>query len=115
MDVALRENRWITKNESDSLNGMEKKTLLIQKLKVGLNDGVHTFMDLFETDVTSANGGLCGLAALYQAMVDTFMTTSQLKYMSYFDIKMVILEELDLTGQRMSDKDLLIKFYDCKA
>ena len=107
-------NRWATKNESESLSGFDKKFLLIEKLRGRFDSNVHSLVDLSERDVSSLNGGLCGLAALHQAMVDTFKTKSQLRQMSYSDMVSFVWKEIGISGQKTSDKNLLLKFFACK-
>ena len=54
-----------------------KKTLLIEKLNQKLNSSVHNHIDLNLREISSEQGSLCGMAAIYQALGDTLLTRSQ--------------------------------------
>ena len=74
-------------------------------------------VDLSMRDITGDRGSLCGLAAVYQAGKDTVLSVSQLKKMSFDDIKYTLAEELGLdptTVKGINDIDLLESFYSCK-
>ena len=54
-----------------------KKTLLMEKLNQKLNSSVHNHIDLNLREISSEQGSLCGMAAIYQALGDTLLTRSQ--------------------------------------
>ena len=65
--------------------------------------------------VSDTKGGLCGLAALYQALENTILTTSALGEMSYDAMRGRVAEELGLESQdskSLSDEELLEWFYE---
>ena len=93
------------------------KNLLIKKLNKQLDGEVHSVVDLSMRDTTGDRGSLCGLAAVYQAGKDTILSISQLKKMSFDDIKSTLAEELGLdptTVKGTNDIELLESFYTCK-
>ena len=51
--------------------------MLIEKLNQKLNSSVHNHIDLNLREISSEQGSLCGLAAIYQALGDTLLTRSQ--------------------------------------
>ena len=62
--------------------------------------------------VVSNKGGLCGLAAIYQALENTFLTPSILATLSYDDMKEAIVEEIALEDTSVNDDVLLEYFYE---
>ena len=114
---ALLQNHWTTEDELAKLDGEGMKSLLIEQLGRELSPAVHTVVDLSLREVSTAKGGLCGLAALYQAMDSTLLSKSQLKITGYEDIRAIITQEMllkDSATKDLSDADLLMHFYDCK-
>ena len=51
--------------------------MLIEKLNEKLNSSVHNHIDLNLREISSEQGSLCGMAAIYQALGDTLLTRSQ--------------------------------------
>ena len=72
-----------------------KKTLLMERLNGKLNSSVHTQVDLSLREISSEQGGLCGLAAIYQALDSTLLTKSQLRAMGYEDLVEVMASSTD--------------------
>ena len=67
--------------------------------------------------LAATQGGLCGVAALHQALGDTFLTPSQLSQHSYRDMRIFITNHLGLdmdSTEDTSDTDLLQQFYSSK-
>ena len=97
----------------------EKKTLLVEKLGLSLNSSIHTVVDLSLREVSGEQGGLCGIAAMYQALASTLLTTSQLRVMGYEALIEIMANEMIITDQKkvqkMSDAEILMHFYDCKC
>ena len=94
------------------------KNLLIKKLNKHLDGEVHSVVDLSMRDTTGDRGSLCGLAAVYQAGKDTILSISQLKKMSFDDVKSALAAELGLdptTVKGTNDIELLESFYSCKC
>ena len=73
----------------------DSKNLLIKKLNFFLHTDYHSVTDLSMRDVMGDKGSLCGLSALYQAAVNTLLTVSHLKQLSYDDIRKILTEEMD--------------------
>ena len=114
---ALLQNQWTTEDELAKLDGEGMKSLLVELLGRELSPAVHTVVDLSLREVSAAQGGLCGLAALYQAMDSTLLSKSQLRNTGYEDIRAIITQEMllkDSSTKDLSDTDLLMHFYDCK-
>ena len=53
-----------------------KKNLLMEKLNQKLNSSVHNHIDLNLREISSEQGSLCGMAAIYQALGDTLLSRS---------------------------------------
>ena len=118
MDRVLEDNGWVTASEKklDSLSLHDKKSRLILMLSHSLDGSVHSMVELTERKVAAGRGGLCGLGALYRALADTLFTPSQLWAMEYQDLREAIEGELDgKDNKRLSDRDLLLKFHNCKS
>ena len=114
---SLLYNRWISQEDLESLAEADLKNALIEKLNKHLDSEAHSVVDLSMRDITGDRGSLCGLAALYQAGKDTILSVSQLKKMSFDEIKSTIAEELGLdpsTVKGTNDVELLESFYSCK-
>ena len=82
------------------------------------NGKVHTIVDLGMRDETADKGSVCGMAAVYQAGLQTLLTVSQIKQMSFSDVKVVLGEEMgyDKTETiKLSDYDLMSLYHDCKV
>ena len=94
-----------------------KKTLLIEKLNQKLNSSVHNHIDLNLREISSEQGSLCGMAAIYQALGDTLLTRSQLRALSYEDLVEVMVDEMRMdadVARRKSDAEMLMHFHDCE-
>ena len=82
-----------------------------------LNDSVHTVVDLGLRQVSSEQGGLCGLAAIYQALDSTILTKSQLRSMSYEELVEVMADEMGIPindARKKSDAEMLMHLHDCE-
>ena len=91
--------------------------LLIQKLNYYYDSQVHSIVDLSMRDVTGDKGSLCGMAALYQAARQTILTISQLKQMSFLDVKAQVGERLgyDFAGaKKQKDVNIINEFHSRK-
>ena len=114
---SLTNNLWATDEELSSKNEAEVKNLLIEKLNFYYDGEIHSIVDLSMRDVTGDKGSLCGMASLYQAAQQTVLTTSQIKQMSYDDVKAKLGESLGLDSvnvKKENDVDLIESFYSCK-
>ena len=78
------------------------------------NGKVHTIVDLGMRDEMSDKGSVCGMAAVYQAGLQTLLTVSQIKQMSYTEVKIRIGETINLdssSSKNSKDVTLLDNFY----
>ena len=73
----------------------DKKNVLISKLNKNLNPEIHTLSDLSMRPVHGPEDGLCGVAAMYQALSSTVLTKSQLKNYDYGSMKKHIIEMIE--------------------
>ena len=88
---------------------------LIKKLSKYYDSSIHSEIDLRMREETSDKGSLCGMAAVYQAGLQTLFSISELKQMSYNDVKIKIGEYvgLDATNAKKAvDVSLLTSFYE---
>ena len=107
---ALVNNEWATPEDVEDLPENEKKSLLIEKMVLSYDGQIHSQLDLSMRAVTGDKGSLCGLAAMYQAAFLTVLTKSQLKQMSFNDVKVLIGEILGLdetTAKKTKDMEIL--------
>ena len=77
VDQALTNNGWRSASELVNMTSSEKKTLLVAKLSFHYDGEIHSEFALANRKVSSDVGSLCGLAAVYQAAVDTTFTVFQ--------------------------------------
>ena len=96
MDVALLENGWAQPEDLVGISDIDKQSLLSLALSEVLNSEEHSVQDLQSRDVSAASGGLCGMAAIYQALHETLLTKSQLQKMTHLTMKERIFMELKL-------------------
>ena len=107
------------------------KTLLVQKLSWFYDGKVHSLTDLNMREevaskgilemlsynwrpMTVSLGSLCGMAAIYQAAQQTILTISEIKQMSYNDVKIKMGEMMLMdssTSRSSPDETLLNDFY----
>ena len=69
-------------------------------------------------EISGDNGSLCGMAAMYQAASQTILTVSQIKQMSFNDVKGEIGLELlydKATAKKQKDLDIIGEYYSCKS
>ena len=66
-------------------------------------------------DLTGDKGSLCGLASLYRAGLETLLTVSHLKQLSYDNIRTLLAAEMNNPATAaMKDVDFLVEFNKCK-
>ena len=58
-------------------------------------------------------GGLCGMAAIYQALENTILTQSALARLDYRTMREIIEEELRLENSNLADTELLYEYHKC--
>ena len=107
---ALVNNEWANLEDVEDLPEKEKKSLLIEKMVLSYDGQIHSQLDLSMRAVTGNKGSLCGLAAIYQAAFLTVLTKSQLKQMSFDDVKVLIGEILgldEITAKKTKDMEIL--------
>ena len=83
LDAALLATDWADTEEVASLADVDKKSLLVSSLSRALSPSGHSLAELSQRPVEGEQGGLCGLAALYQALADTLLSPGQLAMMDY--------------------------------
>ena len=89
--------------------------LLVKKLNFYLWSEVHTVVDLSSRDLTGEKGSLCGLAALYRAGLDSLLSVSHLKQLSYQNIRTLLAAEINNpAAAAMTDRDFLLELNKCK-
>ena len=71
---SLLNNKWMSEDELQPLGSTDKKNVLIEKLNQYLDNTFHTFTELGARPNSDKKGGLCGIAALYQALENTVLT-----------------------------------------
>ena len=96
MDVALVENRWAKYEDIAGLADIDKQAILTIALNNALDPEEHSLQELQYREIFKSSGGLCGMAAMYQALHDTLLTKSQLRKMNQRQMKEAILEELSM-------------------
>ena len=114
LDIALVQNTWVTQDQLAAMNEESKKSLLIERLNLGLS---HSVVDLSVREVSASQGGLCGLAAIYQALDGTLLTKSQLRTLEYQQMVAAMVEEMGMSGTALrdtADEEVLMYFYDCE-
>ena len=77
VDQALTSNGWSRASDLINMSSAKKKTLLVSKLSFHYDGEIHSEFALANRKVSSDVGSLCGLAAMYQAAVDTTFTVFQ--------------------------------------
>ena len=77
VDQALVNNGWSSLFDLTNMSSAEKKTLLVSKLSFYYDGEIHSEFALANRKDSSDVGSLCGLAAVYQAAVDTTFTVFQ--------------------------------------
>ena len=117
LNLALSLNQWASDEELSEYEEADKKNALMNNLNKMLDPDIHTFIDLSMRDVSGGTGSLCGLAAMYQALLNTILTKSQLKKYSYDAMKAKMAEEMlkdPKSIRKTKDSDLLNDFFLCK-
>ena len=108
------QNSWLTYDQLADMDEESKKSLLIKRLNLGLS---HSIVDLSVREVSSSQGGLCGLAAIHQALEGTLLTKSQLRTLEYEQLVAVMVEEMAMSASALKDtpdEEVLMYFYDCE-
>ena len=111
---SLVNNKWVTEEEAPDLDSVTVKESLIANLQLYYDGNVHSELDLRMRSEVGDKGSLCGLAAIYQAGVQTLLSVSEMKVMSAEDVKARLGQELGLDAtevKKMKDKEFLEQFY----
>ena len=114
IDTALLNNEWATSEEIMELDDNGKQGLLMEKLGTYYSSDVHSSLDLSMREVSGDKGSLCGLAAVYQAAIQTILTKSEMKQMSFDDVKEMLGEKVSMdrtTTKATFDKDFLELYF----
>ena len=108
------QNSWLTYDQLADMDEESKKSLLIKRLNLGLS---HSIVDLSVREVSASQGGLCGLAAIHQALEGTLLTKSQLRTLEYEQLVAIMVEEMAMSASALKDtpdEEVLMYFYDCE-
>ena len=114
IDTALINNEWATSEEIVELDDNGKQGLLMEKLGTYYSSDVHSSLDLSMREVSGDKGSLCGLAAVYQAAIQTILTKSEMKQMSFDGVKEMLGEKVSMdttTTKATFDKDFLELYF----
>ena len=112
---SLLNNKWVSDDELAAMEDADILDTLIKKLSKYYDKNVHSEIDLRMREETSDKGSLCGMAAVYQAGLQTLFSISELKQMSYNDVKIKIGEQVGLdavNAKKAVDVSLLSSFYE---
>ena len=112
---SLFNNKWALEKDISEMEPVKQKEMLIGKLIQFYDDKVHSQMDLSMRDSSGDKGSLCGMAAIYKAGVSTILSVSEIKQMSYDDVKEKIALVVGIAPdkiKRKKDKTLLSEFYE---
>ena len=87
--------------------------MLSEKLGTYYSSEIHTSLDLSMRPVTGDKGSLCGLAAVYQAALQTILTKSEMKQMSFDEVKAKLGEKIamDATTTKATFDDEFLNLY----
>ena len=69
------------------MNTNDKKTLLMSKLSFHYLGEIHSMFELSNREVSGNAGSLCGMAAVYQAAVDTILTVFEIKTLTFDEVR----------------------------
>ena len=111
---SLINNRWALEKDISDTEPVKQKELLIEKLNQFYDGNIHSQMDLSMRDETGDKGSLCGMAAMYHAGVSTILSVSEMKQMSFDNVKEKIALVVGIEAvmiKRQKDKTLLGQFY----
>ena len=114
MKKSLVNNKWAMEEDLSGLDSTEIKDLLFGKLENFYDRNVHSKLDLNLRQEIGDKGSICGLAALYQAGVSTILSVSEIKQMSFDNVKEKIGIEAGFEVsniKKQKDKPLLEIFY----
>ena len=90
---------------------------MVETLHLLLNPEIHSQPDLGKRELVSDQGGLCGLAALYNALVSTIATSSMLRALDYDTMRELMASEINIKRSKIPeyvDSALLAEFHECK-
>ena len=114
------QNNWIASDSVDSIQELDAKYILIEKIRKNLNSTDHDFLDLASREKAADFGGLCGIASLFKALYDTILTLSQLKLINYDTMREIILNKTLMRNESfanvsdLNDMEILRHYYQCK-
>ena len=118
LDTTLILNEWATEEELATLGDTEKKSKMVESLHLLLNPEIHSLPDLGKREMVSDQGGLCGLAVLYHALVSTIATSSMLRKLDYDTMRELMASEINVKRSKIPeyiDSALLTEFHECKT
>ena len=114
MTKTLINNKWAAEEDLTDMDVTDIKDFLFGRLENFYNREVHSRLDLNLRQETGDKGSICGLGALYQAGVSTILSVSELKQMSYDEVKAKLGEVAGFDSsiiKKQKDKVVLELFY----
>ena len=114
LDDALIQNGWAEQEDLDIMEPAAKKSLLMLQLNKNLDGEKHSFPELSVRPEKGPTGGICGMAALYQALVNTILTPSQLTLMNYQTMRTLMAKEMgEEPDEDKPDAKVLEAYHKC--
>ena len=125
---ALLHNHWLSQHQVDNLGEIDLKAALIENLNKHIDGSTHSVPELSYRSghlsedhqvalgyrkQSDQQGGLCGMAAIYQALENTILTQSALARLDYRTMREIIEEELRLENSNLADTELLYEYHKC--
>ena len=87
MKLSILNNHWALEEELVDMDSLGLKEHLTTNLEKVYDSEMHSKLDLNLRPETGDKGSLCGMSAMYQAGVSTILSVSEIKQMSYDDVK----------------------------
>ena len=118
--MSILNNKWALEEALVDMDALGLKELLIANLEKFYDSEMHSKLDLSLRPDTGDKGSLCGMAAMYQAGVSTLLSVSEIKQMSYDDVKekVALFVGIDPSNiKKQKDFELLKLFHEkvCQA
>ena len=113
--LALINNKWAEDATILTMETSAMKELVMLQLNKRLDGEFHSFAELGKRPESAPYGGLCGVAALYQALFDTILTPSQLTNVTYDKMREILANEMNVEPFKydVPDADILDQYHQC--
>ena len=110
---ALINNKWAEEEEILAMDPSAMKELVMLQLNKRLDGKHHNFVELGKRPESGPTEGLCGMAALYQALFDTILTPSQLTELTNVKMREALAAEMEVGPFKydVPDADILDQYY----